>query len=193
MPKLSALIVSVLSIFVLVGLVSATVLPRNIRCEITAPYCEDKTGHLITTLPRDVHGDYDADVEDLSDSAQDELAAPLCNDNSQCNLGQVCNQGFCVAGSVVADAPQTGADVLSAPNAAPDDASAGAVSWEEEGAGALEMCEVNGLAASIEALCGRTGGLRETKYCLPVVALNELPLLGTKATTIASPIAWIMY
>ncbi|RDK48147.1 hypothetical protein M752DRAFT_261443 [Aspergillus phoenicis ATCC 13157] len=182
MPKLSALIVSVLSIFVLVGLVSATVLPRNIRCEITAPYCEDKTGHLITTLPRDVHGDYDADVEDLSDSAQDELAAPLCNDNSQCNLGQICNQGFCVAGSVVADAPQTGADVLSAPNAAPDDASAGVVSWEEEGAGALEM-----------SLCGRTGGLRETKYCLPVVALNELPLLGTKATTIASPIAWIMY
>lgn len=95
--------------------------------------------------------------------------------------------------AVVADAPQTGADVLSAPNAAPDDASAGAVSWEEEGAGALEMCEVNGLAASIEALCGRTGGLKETKYCLPVVALNELPLLGTKATTIASPIAWIMY
>ncbi|RDH38921.1 hypothetical protein BDQ94DRAFT_134889 [Aspergillus welwitschiae] len=98
MPKLSPLIVSVLSIFVLVGLVSATVLPRNIRCEITAPYCEDKTGHLITTLRRDVHGDYDADVEDLSDSAQDELAAPLCNDNSQCNLGQICNQGFCVAG-----------------------------------------------------------------------------------------------
>ncbi|GFN19110.1 DNA repair protein RAD51 [Aspergillus tubingensis] len=172
MPKLSALILSILSIFILAGAASSTVLPRNIRREVTAPYCEDRTGRLITTLRRDVHGDYNANVEAISDSTPERIAAPLCSDNSQCNLGQICNQGFCVAGSVAADAPQIGADVLSAPNAARVDASAGAVSWEEEDAEALEMCEVVGLAASTEALCVQVIGLRESKHRLPVVALN---------------------
>ncbi|OJJ73918.1 hypothetical protein ASPBRDRAFT_29082 [Aspergillus brasiliensis CBS 101740] len=154
MPKLSTLIISVLSIFILAGVVSATVLPRNFGREITAPYCEDKTGRLVPTMRRDVQDNYDVGIEDISDSAQNELAAPLCNDNSQCNLGQICNRGFCVAGSVAANAPQTGAGVPSAPNAARADASAGVASSGREGAGASEMCEKVGLTTPIEALCG---------------------------------------
>ncbi|PWY83149.1 hypothetical protein BO94DRAFT_599612 [Aspergillus sclerotioniger CBS 115572] len=99
MPKLPILIVSVLSILMLTGGIFATVLPQGLRREISVPYCEDTPENLITNLRRDDHdGNSDAGREDVGDSTQEDLAAPPCNTNFHCNLGQVCKKGNCVAG-----------------------------------------------------------------------------------------------
>ncbi|PYI12594.1 hypothetical protein BO78DRAFT_412795 [Aspergillus sclerotiicarbonarius CBS 121057] len=87
MPKLSTLIVSVLSMLIITGGASVTVLPPGLRREITVPYCEDNSDHLISVFRRDDHdNNRDASREELSNSAQEALAAPPCNNNFHCNL-----------------------------------------------------------------------------------------------------------
>ncbi|RAK95792.1 uncharacterized protein BO80DRAFT_429634 [Aspergillus ibericus CBS 121593] len=99
MPKLSTLVVSVLSILIIAGGSSATVLPTGLRREITVPYCEDNSDHLISVFRREGHDDNsDTNREEVGDSAQVDLAAAQCNSNFHCHLGQICERGNCVTG-----------------------------------------------------------------------------------------------